>query len=507
MKRIIKISMFFLALIVTWQASAQESSYYRVGDTIFGQSRIYFYQWWHDSLLVSDSTRVLALQEWRDIIINTGDVFYGGGGEEPEHHVYSIFDRPHGEILQYCYTKNPLRIIGIASSAITGTADSFYNSYDYDWEPLFQEYFRLYDATDTSFVLLKEVPFNKDVPHRYMRVKSRSPQFFWGTSVCCYQNPVDRDSVIKIREFYFDSPVTVTDSFYFGYTTESHGPFSPDLIPNVDVPIAMNERHTMQSLAIAWDTTIFGRYSCMPECRPSPSILHKYKHIWWGRSPNLPYYQDTIPDTVWHWRQSPYFMLDFPIVIIDSSYIIPPPECPQVTNLRQADYGDGCITLIWNTQTDQVDWQVCYGPEGSSPEECTVIDCPIPVGRLCSLDSNTHYTAYVRASCQFDSVVYSQWSDPVNLCLCDTTQESAGVTTAMDALTYVIPNPASDMVQVLSSFSMNRVEVYGASGKLVADKAAVGNATSFSVKGWASGVYIAVIHTPLGIITKKLIVK
>ena len=118
-----------------------------------------------------------------------------------------------------------------------------------------------------------------------------------------------------------------------------------------------------------------------------------------------------------------------------------------------------------------------------------------------------HYTAYVRAVCDHDSICYSQWSDPVDICICDTSTNTEGIVSAMDALTYIVPNPANDMVQVISSFSMNRVEVFDLNGKTMIDLTANGISTSFSVKNWPSGMYIIIIHTPAGNISKKLIVK
>lgn len=133
--------------------------------------------------------------------------------------------------------------------------------------------------------------------------------------------------------------------------------------------------------------------------------------------------------------------------------------------------------------------------------------CPIQVGRAQGLDSCTHYSAFVRAVCNHDSVCYSRWSDPLDIYICDTVgDDTTSIVSALDALTYIIPNPANDLVQVMSSFSISRIEAYSLYGRCMLDTKASGISAAFSVKDWPSGTYVVIIHTPAGNAAKKLVV-
>ena len=68
------------------------------------------------------------------------------------------------------------------------------------------------------------------------------------------------------------------------------------------------------------------------------------------------------------------------------------------------------------------------------------------------------------------------------------------------------PNPAADQVQVLSSYGMTRVEAYSLQGMKMADLRVRGLGATLDVSRWSRGMYIIVIHTPAGNVTKKLAV-
>ena len=131
------------------------------------------------------------------------------------------------------------------------------------------------------------------------------------------------------------------------------------------------------------------------------------------------------------------------------------------------------------------------------------------VGRIEGLDRCTHYTAYVRAVCNRDTVCYSSWSDPVDVYFCDSVGGGGteNVETVANMWTYIVPNPASSRVNVYSSFRISRVEVYNLYGRRMADLKADGNSAMFDVSGWPSGVYIVTVHTQAGNVAKKLVVE
>ena len=123
----------------------------------------------------------------------------------------------HGEVLRYCYTEEPLNIIGIASATFVYCL--CYPFTPSDDEPIHQDYLRLYDANDMEMVLVGEVPFVNKSPKRYMDLDIRGLTSQLTISFTCCDGPKPaRHAIVPIHEYYFDNPVTVQDSFYVGTT-------------------------------------------------------------------------------------------------------------------------------------------------------------------------------------------------------------------------------------------------------------------------------------------------
>ena len=493
MKKLLFFSTFVFVLFAPKVCDAQSQYYYRTGDTIVDRSPIYFYQWWSDNWLADTSHRLylshIDWTEWRNWYPTELSGQYGA----------SLYFLPHGEFLQYCFTDSPLQIIGIATAAVP-TVDN--HPIEFPYEPEYNEHLRLYEADRTSFTLLKEVEWNYYTPKRYMKIDVRGKDYYQNGE-CCYEGYTDTAYYVGIREYYFEKPVTVSDSFYIGITTEAYYNNFPPYMENP-------QRNTffVNGICIYYDSTELSNNPahahCDNFCVSTPKTFHKFRHIAWNQTTG-----DTI-DRNWHWWYSPHLMLHFPIVVIDSSYIIPPYECPPVQNIRIAQQGEGMAYLMWDTHQDHNAWQISYGPQGVEPDSGTLVNCPIQVGQMENLDSCTHYTAYVRAVCNHDSICYSQWSDPVEVYVCDTAgggEQPEGFASAANIMTHVIPNPASSKVNVYSSFYINRVEVYNLNGRRMADIEVKEHSTSFDVSQWPSGIYIVTIHTQVGNVTKKLVVQ
>ena len=89
------------------------------------------------------------------------------------------------------------------------------------------------------------------------------------------------------------------------------------------------------------------------------------------------------------------------------------------------------------------------------------------------------------------------------------TPPTVGVQSPQDRLTGIMPNPASETARVVSSFGMNRVEIYDMNGRSIDDIRIPDGSlyTNLDVRRWPQGVYIVRIHTPLGVTSKKLTVQ
>ena len=478
MKRILLSICFLLFCTATNNISAQNQYYFNEGDTIYGRDTTYFYQWWSEQWLASDPMHKLFLFPFT---------------------LTSYAYQLHGKILSYNYTEQPLNVVGIATS--------FFNFYrglpptPCDTLPERQEYVLLYEA-DTSRLQFYEVgraPIDYTKPARYMNVDLRynvgSPGHYSDNDYCCNAAP-NKDYVIKIREYYFDKPITVRDSFYVGHTTYSNYWPDPEHIGY------WYYQCTCWSLYYNTDTIACPANEL--NCDTIPYQKYKFKQTDFQLPNGL------FDTNEWYYFQLPEWTIEFPIIEIDSSFYDGPPQyvCPQVQNFRFAQAAESTVVFLWDTHGDHQSWQLSYGPAGTAPDDGTIINCPIQVGQIMGMDSCTDYVAYVRAVCNHDSIVYSEWSEPLNFSICDTTGSGTeAIESSLGQFVKLFPNPASDQVQVMSSFEIRGIEVYDLNGNTMLKQDADGHSLAFSAGDWPSGIYVAVIRTNAGNFAKKLVIK
>lgn len=73
-----------------------------------------------------------------------------------------------------------------------------------------------------------------------------------------------------------------------------------------------------------------------------------------------------------------------------------------------------------------------------------------------------------------------------------------------DRLTGVMPNPASEIAKIVSSFGLTHVEIYNSKGTKIYDQPATDYSTTVNTSNWPAGIYIVRIYTPYGTATKRL---
>jgi len=90
-----------------------------------------------------------------------------------------------------------------------------------------------------------------------------------------------------------------------------------------------------------------------------------------------------------------------------------------------------------------------------------------------------------------------------------TTVDTVGIATLRTVERYVnlLPNPASERVQVTSSFGLRGIEVYNAAGVKVQEQRAVGYTATLDISALPEGSYLVRVATPSGTVTKKLVVQ
>ncbi|MBR4506373.1 MAG: T9SS type A sorting domain-containing protein [Bacteroidales bacterium] len=78
---------------------------------------------------------------------------------------------------------------------------------------------------------------------------------------------------------------------------------------------------------------------------------------------------------------------------------------------------------------------------------------------------------------------------------------------AWERYVSVQPNPATDKAKVLSSAGLTQVEVFDMAGNRVLTNEASGLSAKLDVGTLPRGTYIVRIHTPLGVTSRKLVVR
>lgn len=479
MKKIILFLAAYAFIAGSFTSLAQGQLYFNEGDTIYGRDTTYHYQWWSEQWLASDPMNRLCLGSYRSGALQIN----------------------HGRLLRYNYTEQPLNIVGIATSIYTFCSNDFaardlgipLGGGPCDIPPEKQEYVLLYEA-DTSrspFYEVGRIPFDYSKPARYMDVVSR-----WNYGSSCCTTATDNHRLIKIREFYFDKPITVRDSFYVGHTTNSN-------------PWPDPERTTPWNIQIACWTLQSAHPG--PECPPTTLVCEEIPYQLYKMKQDD--FSDGLYDSsFWYYFSWPMLFIEFPIIEIDSSFYDGPPQyvCPQVQNFRISYAEEGQAVMLWDTHGDHQSWQISYGPAGTEPDGGTIINCPIQVGQIMGLDTCTDYVAYIRAVCNHDSIVFSEWSEPLTINICDTTGgsgETESIEGGMGQYIQLFPSPATDQVQVMSSFELRGIEVYDLQGRTLLSIPCEGHSAAFDVENWPKGMYVALVRTGAGNFTKKLVVR
>ncbi len=409
------------------------------------------------------------------------------------------------EFARYCYTDTALRIIGIAATLRIDPAN--FAIYD----TLLPDYLCLYEVDNTTdeMVLLAKKTWQGTRP-RYQMAYAETNQY-----------TLTPDTMIKIPpeyapvfEVYFDSAITVRDSFYVSSTNYNNKrPYS--------------QPHTAPLAAVhAWSTgeMVNGSYVHQyPQFYPKPNHYRRRLH-------EMPIYdwEDTrfnIQDTAWHTfslfkSKTPntvdegadwsYFMFIFPIIDTTGLYLRQP--CNTTTGFRNVSIDSCTVAMEWNPDGSSERYEVAVSRIGRTPEEGTVVqsDTNYAVVRTEPWDTTAQwYSAWVRCICAAGH--RSEWSSPVTFNVhCSPgagPEDPVGISVAVDRASRLQPNPASGSVRVESSYRIAEVELFSLDGRSLQRRAVDATGTTLDISQLPSGTYIVRIATTSGTAYKKLVVK
>ena len=481
------IFLLLLALTAGLSARAQyaDQYYHRIGDVVEWRNPICYYQWW--------------------------DAEYNYNNRLMFHLYYSeLTSLFNGIRLCRYYTPDTLKVIGLCMMGHTllGRAcDSM-------------EYLYLYDADGTDFVLKAQVPWREPRLDscRYLYLKQHvrggsgwdyvdTSQCYGVTALlsgdsCCVT--CSHQHIYNMYEYYFDTGVYVTDSFYVGGSS-----FSFYSSPNTIYPLYM---------VVGVQDGVFGNphgKSCKepginngqaPDCWP-PRM--KYR-MWLAdtlvyRLNGIDHYANIfhLPYREWAWREFCEYLLIVPIIQVDTTVPVWN-YCPPVENVQVSLVEDSCLILTWDDCVNYSSVTVRYGvtPEGGTTQ-WHEIETEDNIFRLCGIDTLSEYRFTLRAHCD-TSKQETDWSE--ELMYQYPVRHDVGIgDTPLSRHTHLVPNPAHESVLVNTGYTLRRIEVYNSRGILVYSEPAWGMTATIDLTGWPSGSYIVVVGTQKGRTAKVLV--
>ena len=452
--------------------------------------------------------------------IDSGNPMVTGGMDlQYYYHTEDTFyiDGVAGDLLQYNYIEGGADIVGLTvwMTTICGPHSQGDSNRSSGLFP--SEYLYLYDATPDSFV--QKGLFTIDVfnpAYNNTLWPSREPPV--GSIYTCdapmytsYHLICD-DSCVYEYHHYFDKPVHVDDSFYVGV--------SCNYFEYIELYVEWLAGWQTGGQTEPLPPRLFGQYCAMTTEGPggiiNPNLSRygeecqmpwlKQKIRWRYDNSHINYLDNHYPLNEWVPTKGRDFWLVFPLIqTYDTIWTVEYPPCDSVTRFGlMSRFGDTVI-LRWNPNSEYNEYQVSYGPEGTAPDSGTFVSCNTNKWRYIDTVLNgATMVAYVRTVCREpDTIRYSEWSNGVTWL----TRNSGIADHASDNRLRIIPNPATEYVTLFSDYFINGIDIYRSGGSKHTSVTPLSHTASFTVKNWPKGLYIVVVHTPLGDITKKLVVE
>lgn len=442
MKKVFYILSFIAAVS---SVMAQSGYYHQVGDTVRGKCPIYHYE-----------------QDWWPVLNATG-------------HTDSVI----GTIGTFGYMKHttntPLKVIGVASTVARLDRTNMQEDLDTSIDGTL--YYVLLDATAGGPVELARVCWTDDYlthPTRYMELPRRG-----GAASC--DEMLDLTAIVPLREYYFDSAITVTDSFYLGCATTD-----PTLTD-------FNDFSYMASHM--WD---YCAYAVSPDDTPNPSLKPCEMEV-----PEFTYYDSSRIDNQWHYYTHKRFQLIFPIIEVDT-FCVTPGE-PYVASRDSLMM----VRVEW-TDTSNLSWEVSRTAPGGNPNTGLITPTTNPYIEYTDIDNDSAYHVYVRGYCE--TGIWSGWSDWSTPCFIDSIptpptppDPPEGITTIETADFTLSPNPARGIVTLKCSENLRgNAEIIDMQGKVWCRKALSSDKTELNVSALPAGTFLVRLTTTKGTSTKKL---
>lgn len=329
---------------------------------------------------------------------------------------------------------------------------------------------------------------------------------------CCY-NAVWHE-LLHLREYYFDSAITVNDTFYVGGSQYSNIKYNEDRQTDASYlyDTLTNYFYATAELRVSSSTAMRGKNCAdFQYMYDFSSRANHFGELSMCYFPYLQYMRCDDTGTISHPEGNYSWVCDtllgsimiYPIIEVDTTQ---PPIylCDPVQNLEASIDTAGCLNITWDDfllySYCEVQYYSMREGYGSNHTE-TVYGNRLTV---CDLDTSAQWCVRVRAFCD-TSKILTDWT-PWLIAGRDMPSAVDGPS-SLASFTSVAPNPATKTATVTSCFGMRGVEVYNMRGILVyVGGAPYYTSTEIDLQGWAPGQYIVIIETPAGKTAKRLTV-
>ena len=263
---------------------------------------------------------------------------------------------------------------------------------------------------------------------------------------------------------------------------------------------------TSQELAVIADTSLGNAMESVAVYDAGPDSL-----VLMSEKKNI-HYRDSVPAyylgarlfnaSRHHWEDIVYgvheVFFDMPVKVVDSFY---------VAMTRDSWYVFDNIEAPYDTNTRYYYSAFPIGPVNYSFRHVdNGVVQPLTGDHLQKYSPYSGWRHLYNQGRTFLFPILTPREDPV-----DTTQggDTLGIADlrVVNRYTALQPNPATERVQVLSSFGLQEIEVYNAAGVKVDERKAAGYSATLDVSALPAGPYLVRIATPRGTVTKKLVVR
>ena len=414
-------------------------------------------------------------------------VAQGSGNRVKEAGAITIINSTSGvpvvDVLQYNYTNDTagMEIWGLRVSVRTVDPQLGLNP---------PEYLLLYDAKPDTFELKAEIPWNPSDPELMLPVEFHQHS---NNDPCPANYRVMGE--LAYKEYLFNQPIRVRDSFYVG-TTDRYGVWVLEALGATDIDYAaMGFSHDgvnnqpIYNCMLSWGSDT--------SCIPMPFLWKVF---------NYNSSQQDMPFNQWAWIESNQFLLVLPLVRKITEVQLP--ACTDVEEFRISGRMGAVTEFQWVSDGLHNEWELSYGIEGTPPDSGTVLTLTEP--RYWLNDNaypDTPMVAYIRTVCREQGILrHGRWSAGIHW---DGHLIHQGIPAeGIGAYVELLPNPAKGMTVVSSSYRLSRIRAYNMQGQQVLDqRPSLSQSATLDLTAWPKGTYLLRITTLAGIVSKKLVVE